>query len=220
MPFDAASTLHCRGWLPSTTHQDSQLNLMRATTQPPPRNAFRRWALILLGLGSLMGALFQLHPVARMRIQLERNANREVEGSMSFVLAGIPIFWLSLDGLTRLEEQTQTHSHTVKGVYRGEMTTSRLGLMNATGATIAWTDRIRVKNQTIYIEQFLNGAEPRFEYLEDPAPTITFWHIERILWAVAIAFGGLLFILAALDVPVWSLLRFNPWQRNKRPYLP
>jgi hypothetical protein len=170
-------------------------------------------ALIFLmaGLGLIAGAINKALPLARARIQLERRPVHGVTGSLSFVLAGVPIFWRNLDGFDHLENQDFERHHMQRNRYRGQMTISRLGFVNAAGETLAWTERAPVMNDADLIRQFLDDeGEKNFEYQQEPPYHTTYHDIERALLALMLVILGSVLVLLGLRVASRTVLRRAP----------
>lgn len=70
------------------------------------------WLIVLfVGLALVALAVVSAVPISLARISLERTAPHRVQGSLSYVFVGIPIFWRSLDGLHHLERQDYERGH-------------------------------------------------------------------------------------------------------------
>lgn len=160
--------------------------------------------LVVIGFGLLALAVTKAIPISRSKIVLERTAPRQVEGSLSFVIAGVPIFWRSLDGLDHLEDQDYTRHDFSTGSRRrflGEKKINRMGFMDAQGRTLAWVERAWVLNAESRITDFLQGSEPSFQLMEDISPLGmgSSWAAgKRALFAVFVLVIGLLFIVGGL----------------------
>ncbi len=156
------------------------------------------WLVIAsVGLGLVSLAVVKAMPVSRARIFLERTATHDVRGSLSFVLAGVPIFWRSLDGLHHLEAQDYSRGDFTgrRQKYVGDMTISRVGFMGADGRTLAWAERAFVLNARSRIDDFLTGNEPTFLLMEDVSPLAMAGGLTaatRIAFALSLFAGGML----------------------------
>lgn len=129
-----------------------------------------RLVVTLLGFGFLAGAIAKAVPVSLGRISLERTGPGEVQGSLSWVFCGIPIFRRSLDGLHHLERQDYTRGDFSNGrrqQYLGDRTISRVGFMDAAGRTLAWSEKAFVFNAQSRLADFLKGNAPTFHRMED-----------------------------------------------------
>lgn len=128
-----------------------------------------RFFVALFGLGLLAGAIAKAVPISLGRISLERTAPREIQGSLSWVFCGIPIFWRSLDGLHHLERQDYTRGDFTgrRRKFLGDRSISRVGFMDADGRTLAWSEKAFVFNAQSRITDFLNGNAPTFFLMED-----------------------------------------------------
>ena len=146
--------------------------------------------LLLIGVGCVGVAIKQAFPLARARIELERHPVNGVTGSFSYVLFGLPIFWLSLDGLNHLEDQDYSRYHMQSNRYRGTETISRLGFVDASGKTLAWTERAPVMNNSDAIRHFLAGDTDKLEYQQEPAFQVTYHDISGGVFAMMFLLGS------------------------------
>ncbi len=124
----------------------------------------------LIGLGLLAGPIAKAVPISLGRISLERTAPRQIQGSLSWVFCGIPIFRRPLDGLHHLELQDYTRgdfSNNRRQKFLGDKSVSRVGFMDAEGRTLAWSEKAFVLNAQSRIADFLNGNAPTFFLMED-----------------------------------------------------
>jgi hypothetical protein len=129
-----------------------------------------RFFVTLIGLGLLAGAIAKAVPISLGRISLERTAPRQIQGSLSWVFCGIPIFRRSLDGLHHLERQDYTQgdfSNNRRRKFLSDRTVSRVGFMDAEGRTLAWSEKAFVFNAQSNITDFLNGNAPTIFLMED-----------------------------------------------------
>lgn len=125
--------------------------------------------VILIGLGLVAAAIAKAVPISLARISLERTAPRQVQGTLSYVFCGIPIFWRSLEGVHHLERQDYTQGDFTgrRHKFLGDMSVSRVGFMDAEGRTLAWSEKGFVFNAQSRIADFLNGDAPTFFLMED-----------------------------------------------------
>lgn len=164
---------------------------------------------LALGLALIAGAIRVLHPYSRARIQLQRDTNNQVAGSISYVFGGVPIFWQSLDGLDHLEDQSYTLGHYQgrRQRYRGDRTITQMGFVDAEGRTLAWSKRAAIWNDSDALGRFLDGLQPKYEFLQEPPFQTTLRDIERMSLSAVLAMAGLFFVLVGFRVPVWKVLK-------------
>lgn len=182
---------------------------------PPKRSlgaAVFYFFLVVIGLGLFALAVTKAIPISRSKILLERTSPRQVEGSLSFVIAGVPIFWRSLDGLDHLEDQDYTRNDISTGSSRrrflGERKIDRMGFMDAQCRTLAWVERAWVLNAESRITDLLKGSDPTFQLVEDISPLgmgSSWAAAKRALFALVILAGGLLFVAGGLGGMVGML---------------
>lgn len=163
--------------------------------------------VMVVGLVLVAFAVVQAVPISLARISLERTASQRVEGSISYLFAGIPIFWRSLDGLHHLERQdfergdfSPGHRHK----YIGDIAITQVGFMDAEGRTLAWSRKGFVFNSQSQITDFLDGRAPIL-HLEETrlAPLMSDSStMKRVLLAFALLAGGSLVAVVGLRVVV------------------
>lgn len=152
------------------------------------------------GLSLVALAVVKAIPISRARVLLERVSPHRVQGSLSFVVAGVPIFWRTLDGLHRLERQDYTRGDIGTGrrhKHVGDMTITRVGFVDSQGRTLAWAERASVFNASGRVEDFLGGREPMFIFMEDISPL---GMASGFTAATTALFAAVLFTVGALCV--------------------
>lgn len=159
--------------------------------------------LVVLGLGLVAFAVATAVPISLARISLERTAPQRVKGSLSYVFAGIPIFWRSLDGLHHLERQDFERGDFTTGrrhKYIGDITVTQVGFMDAEGRTLAWSQKGFVFNSQSQIADFLAGSDTALNLEEDRlAPLMSDSStMKRVLRAFSLLVGGSLVVVVGL----------------------
>lgn len=159
---------------------------------------------IAVGLALIAGAIRVLHPYSRAKIQLQRDMTNQVAGSISYVFSGVSIFWQSLDGLDHLEDQSYTLGHYQgrRQRYRGDRVITRLGFVDAEGRTLAWSKRAAIWNDSDALGRFLDGIQPKYDFLQEPPFQTTLRDIARMSLSAPLVIVGLFFVLIGFRVPV------------------
>ena len=158
---------------------------------------------MIAGLVLVAFAVVQAVPISLARISLQRTVSQRVEGSLSYIFAGIPIFWRSLDGLHHLERQDFERGDFTPGrrhKYIGDITVTQVGFMNAEGRTLAWSRKGFVFNSQSQITDFLIGSAPALNLEEERlAPLMSdSSSMKRVLLAFLLLAGGSLVAVLGL----------------------
>lgn len=198
--------------------QDPLMTTLKRAMQAPGRTI--RWIWILVGLGAIAGALWQLQPVARANIQLHRDQANAVVGSYRLMLGPVPIYYQDLDGLSRVEEELRTYSRTVKGVHRGEVTEARLNFLDDSGRVLAWSERVAVKNDAYRLQAFLRGTDQHYQFQQVNASDPWVADVYRIGCALLFLLIGLAFVLSGFNLPILSWLERKPRRKTLQDFLP
>lgn len=167
-------------------------------TRPKPRLAFRIFAVVFT-LGIAAGLFAVAATRAAAQVSLVRQSGR-CEGSLRYVLAGVPVFWRTLDGLAEIErEEIQRREKAQTSGAAGQMqTVSRLVFRDASGKELAWTERAALLNEHEAIVRFLAGSGETYSFTEPSRILRNSAHPVRsigggILGAVLVGVGWLLF---------------------------
>jgi hypothetical protein len=150
---------------------------------------------------------------SRAEIHLRRESGA-VAGTMRWVLAGVPIFWRSLDGLTQVDrgDYQVRESESGSGSPRPLKNVARVVFRDHGGHQLAWSERTAIVNEVEPLQRFLRQATvieadsdaksmAAFTFIETPRGT-TWDRIEArvvgVVFVTILALAGLLCAFAGL----------------------
>lgn len=177
-------------------------------------------AFLCGGLGMLTACLSVATGFAHAEIQVQRVAGIS-EGSFRFVLGGVPIFWRSLDGLTRVERddyQVHEDSETGPGTTRN---VSRMIFLDAEGQRLMWSERTPVLNEMEALTRFLTSTPATIEVESSSAASAYHfvessqnWTLRRFGDALGATFAAVLLMLGGLLCTIGGASGLWTWARK------
>ena len=150
---------------------------------------------------------------SRAEIHLRRESGA-VTGTMRWVLAGVPIFWRSLDGLTQVDrgDYQVRENESGGGSRRPLKNVARVVFRDHGGRQLAWAERTAIVNEIEPLQRFLRKATAieaesdaksmaAFTFIETPRGTT--WdrikaRVVGVVFVTILALAGLLCAFAGL----------------------